>query len=109
MKLLNERNQVRSVAKRWRSQYGGGTYGADKRNRMVGDELLLLDKETATANDVSEITANNSWVSKNNCHECGNETWDIVQVGEEPDYESYTAGICRNCLVKAINMIDEGT
>ncbi len=31
MELLDERSQVRGVAKRWRAQYGEGTYGGDQR------------------------------------------------------------------------------
>jgi hypothetical protein len=106
MKLLNERNQVRDVAKRWRSHYGAGTYGADKRKRMVGDELAALNVETATAADVAEIVGNGSWVEKTACHECGGRTWDAVQVGEPPDYESSTATICGNCLRAALRLID---
>lgn len=69
MELLDERSQVRGVAKRWRAQYGEGTYGGDKRKRMVGAELAALDIETATAADVAEIVGNGSWVCMNTCHD----------------------------------------
>jgi hypothetical protein len=107
MELFNERNQVRVVAAGWRRQYGSGSYGADDRGRMVGDELSALDKETATAEDVSEITATNSWVSKYACGECKETSWDIVLIGEEEDYDSSTAYLCRPCLEKAIKLIDD--
>ncbi len=105
MELLNERNQVRTVARRWHSQYGAGTYGGDKRGRMVGDELAALDTESATAADVAEIVGNGSWVVKYTCHECGAETWDAVQVGQPPDCESSTATICSNCLSAALRLL----
>ncbi len=105
MELLNERNQVRTVARRWHSQYGAGTYGGDKRGRMVGDELAALDTESATAADVAEIVGNGSWVVKYTCHECGAETWDAVQVGQPPDCESSTATICGNCLSAALRLL----
>lgn len=108
MELLNERNQVRTVAKRWRAVYGNGTYGADKRGRSVGAELEALDAERATAADVAEIVGNKSWVSKNACDECGVETWDAVQVGEEPDYESSTAVLCRKCIKAALALLGGG-
>lgn len=105
MDLLAERNQVRTVASRWRSQYGSGTYGNDKRRCMVGDELAALNTETATAADVAEIVGNGSWVKKNTCHECNAETWDAVQVGQPPDCESYTATICGGCLRAALRLL----
>jgi hypothetical protein len=105
MELLNERNQVRTVARRWHCQYGAGTYGGDKRRRMVGAELAALDVETATAADVAELVGNGSWVCKNICHECGADTWDAVQVGQAPDYESSTAIICGDCLRAALRLL----
>lgn len=106
MNLLNERNQVRTVAEKWRRQYGSGSYGADDRGRNVGDELSQLDKETATAEQVAEIIGNKSWVSKVTCDECGVQTWDAVQIGEEPDYESATAEICADCLRAALKLLE---
>jgi hypothetical protein len=105
MELLNERNQVRTLAKRWHAQYGAGTYGGDKRQRMVGTELAALNTETATAAEVAEIVGNGSWVSMNTCHECGAETWDAVEVGQPPDYESHTATICADCLRAALRLL----
>jgi len=107
MKLLNERHQVRNVAEKWRAQYGAGTYGGDKRQRMVGQELAALNAETATAAEVAEIVGNGSWVCKNTCHECGAETWDAVEVGQPPDYESSTATICGNCLRAALRLLGD--
>ena len=107
MKLLNERNQVREVASRWREQYGSGTYRVDKRGRMVGDELAALDLETATADVVEEIIGYRGWVQMNTCHECGTETWDAVQLGEPPDYESHTSTICGPCLRAALRLLGD--
>ena len=107
MELLNERHQVRNVAKKWRAQYGAGTYGGDKRQRMVGQELAALNAETATAAEVAEIVGNGSWVCKKTCHECGAETWDAVEVGQPPDYESSTATICGGCLRAALRLLGD--
>lgn len=41
------------------------------------------------------------------CDECGNSVHTAVEIGEEPCYESATAIICRACLEKAIQLIDE--
>ncbi len=105
MELLNERNQVRTVARKWHAQYGAGTYSGDKRGRAVGAELAALDVEKASAAEVAEIIGNDSWVAKDSCDECGAETWDAVQLGETPDYGSSTAVICADCLKAALRLL----
>lgn len=105
MKLLTEREQIKGLAQRWRRQYPTGTYDADKRGRNVQAELDALDEETATADQAADIIGNRSWVGPGACHECKTETWDLVQVGEEPDYESSTACLCANCLEAALRLV----
>ena len=36
------------------------------------------------------------------CNECGGEVEDLVEIGEEPDYESATAIVCKSCIEKAL-------
>lgn len=107
MELMNERNQVRTVADRWRAHYGGGTYFSDSRGRMVGKELAEMNKETATEAQVAEIIGNGSWVRENVCHECGVTTWDAVEIGEPHDFESRTATICGACLRAALKLLGD--
>lgn len=108
MKLLNERNQVRTVARRWHAQYD--EYTADECFRTVADRLDALDVETATAGDVAEIIGNALWVEKHTCDECGVKTWDAVQVGQEPThYGSNTADICVGCLRAALRLLGAAT
>lgn len=80
--------------------------GGDKRNRPVSVELAALDKETATAEQVAEIIGNGSWVYKRACDEYGQSSWEVVQLGEEPDYESCTAEICADCLRSALKLLE---
>lgn len=103
MDLLNERQQIKAVARKWNRQYPTGVHGGVD----VGAKLVGLDVETATADDVARIIGNRSWVAKNACHECKTETWDAVQLGEEPDYESSTATICANCLRAALRLLGD--
>jgi hypothetical protein len=106
MELLDERSQVKAAIQRWIAKYGmDKTYGADKRGRKVGAELAELDAETATAEQVGEIIGNRSWACPRSCDECGQETWQLVQLGEEPDYESRTASICSDCLRAALRLL----
>lgn len=108
MIILNERNQVKQAIKDWCLHYGlTRTYPMDKRGRKVGEELMALNPETATAKDVAEIIGNTLWAGPRCCSECGSETWDCVQLGEPPDYESATAWICKDCLKKALQLFGD--
>jgi hypothetical protein len=107
MKHLNERTQIKDAIKNFVATYGLGTYGADRRGKNIGEELLALDPETATASEISKIIGNTAWCAKRVCDECGTVTWDIVEIGEPPYYESATAEICIDCLKKAVQLIDE--
>lgn len=98
MKLLSEREQVRSVVKRWRERY------PDPEFRLR--DLDALDPETATAEDVAAAMGNRSWVCQRTCDECGEDSWSCVELGEEPDDESCTATICEGCLRKALALIE---
>lgn len=108
MIALNERAQVKRAIKLWVSRYGlDSTYGADKRGRRVGAELMALDQETATAEEVAEIIGNSSWARERACDECGKETWELVEIGEPPDYESSTACVCRDCLHDSLQLLGD--
>ena len=40
------------------------------------------------------------------CDGCGQEVAEVVKVGQEPDYESSTAELCRACLLEALAALD---
>ena len=103
MQLLDERHQIKVVARKWKAQYPTGVNGGVD----IGGKLQGLDVETATADDVAQIVGNRSWIAPSTCHECGAETWDAVQVGERPDYDSSTATICANCLRAALRLLGD--
>lgn len=105
MKLETMREQVRSVAQRWRTQYSNfSRRSADQQE--IQRKLDALDVETATDTDVTEIIGNSSWVEPKYCNECGVRTWDAMELGEIYDYESCTATICIDCLRKAVSLIE---
>lgn len=92
MKLLNERARVRGVIATARK--------LAERGDLHMATIAELDPETATAADLG--------MSPMSCDECGAaETWDIVQVGEEPPWEeSSTAYVCVACLQKAVALVE---
>ena len=102
MLLMSERNQMRTVADRLRRQFGNEQGWKE----AVLPRLLALDCEKDGADKVEAIIGNGSWVRQYGCSECGIESWDIVQVGEPPDYESATAWICRDCLKSALKLLE---
>ena len=109
MKLLSEREQVRSVVKRWRERYPDPEFGL-RDGRTAGEiaaRLDAIDPETAMAEDVAAAMGNlGGWVRQRPCDECGEYSWSCVELGEEPDDESCTATICEGCLRKALALIE---
>lgn len=106
VKLITERDRLRSVAQRWRDLYQTGRYGVDK--LTIARQLNALNGETVEAAVVEQIIGNDSWTAVA-CHECGQRVTTAMQMGEEPDYESHTATLCHACLVHAVEVMDEYT
>ena len=103
MKLVTERSLIRNVHERWLSQYPNPQ--GDRLRVLL--ELTDLDRETATAKDVEKIIGNDTWVMPNTCDECGARGKPVVQICEEPDYETHTAWICQACIERALRMFKE--
>src|SRR5690348_10271210 len=100
MKLITTRDAIKRAITSFRASYGDGTYGNDRRGRRAGAELAALDPDTVDRAVVDEIIGNDSWTGLK-CNECGDPDNDaVVQVGEEPDYESATAYLCLTCVEK---------
>lgn len=100
MELLNERNTIRAVATRWAEQY-------PKDKLDIRAKLEALDPETASADDVEAIIGNRSWIGPFRCDECGKEAPEVVQLGEDPYYESSTASVCADCLRAAVKLLTQ--
>lgn len=41
------------------------------------------------------------------CDECKRQVDSVIRVGDDPDYESNTAYLCRDCITKALDLADE--
>ena len=105
MRIINERTDVACVAERWRAQYPPGSKTARGPTDPIYEALKSLDPATATATDVEKIIGNRSWAGVYSCHECNADVTEVVELGQEPDYESHTAQICHSCLIKAVSLI----
>lgn len=113
-RVETERERVRAVADRWAAQYPIHQWpdrpdSALNHKRATIAKLRAIDVETATAAEVNEIIGNDSWCGPDNCDECGVRTFDMVHIGEEPDYEARYVEVCRGCLLKMVSLIDNQT
>jgi hypothetical protein len=97
MKLITQRDIIRDIANRWRSQYPAS---------KMYKKLLALNLETVTAKEIDAIVGNDSWTRTPRCSECGKQDGDdILQVGQEPDCESETAWLCMRCFRVAVDIV----
>lgn len=104
MKIIRQQDLIRGVAALWKGAYFdrlGKWYGEDK--RAIWEKLAALPSN-ATADDVASAIGNRSWTTLK-CDECGDEVTDVLQVGQEPDYESATVDLCFYCVTLAYRAI----
>lgn len=100
MKLLTERAQVRTAAERFEKD----AWGADKSEKL--DKLKSIDKETATADDISAIVGSHNFASPTRCMECETLKWEIIELGEEFNIDTNTVWICTDCLRNALAILE---
>jgi hypothetical protein len=106
MKLITRQSKVKGAIQSFLNNYphhnrpNAPFYTRERYNKVVA-----LDLETATPEDVEQIL-NFSWVECL-CHECGGSFDAVVQVGQEPDYDTRSANVCKGCLLRALGMVDK--
>ena len=105
LKLITQRDLIRDLAKRWAEQYGSSYWKNDEEKQSILRKLEAADLETATAADIEAVIGNNSWTTLE-CDVCDLYVDAVVQCGDEPDYESSTANMCRACAIKAAEMLE---
>lgn len=119
MKLITQRDQIRTVAARWKEQYCRRAFSPAANavidfwsrtylhhsTEEIYNKLVALDGETATPADIAAIIGNDTWVRiSHQCSECCACPSDaILHVGEEPDFDSATVYLCRDCAAKVAN------
>ena len=105
--LITIRDRIRGVAEAWREQYynsHGGTVevwdtlfvGEQRDREATHQELLALNTETATEDDVERIIGNRTWTTLT-CSICGERVPVIVRFGVEGEYGC--AEVCKECVV----------
>ena len=94
MKLITRHARAAEAAIQWESQYQGDREGKAAAIRLLGD--------SPDPDAVDAIIGNDSWTRVPDCDECKREVAAVVEIGEEPDYESATARVCVDCLRAAL-------
>lgn len=106
-RLVTRRSLVLEVVDRWRESYRHYIFGphqADphgKDKREAYERLQALHLGTCDPAEVDAIIGNGSW-TRVSCDQCRKEVEEAVIVGQEPDYESCTATLCRRCVAAAV-------
>ncbi len=96
--LITKADVAASVKDRFAQQYGPSfdEYPFGDSSAIYRQLLKLGDKP-----DAASIEALMPGWTRLNCDDCGNDVDAVVEVGQEPDYESATAHICVECIAKA--------
>ena len=102
MKVITKRTLIREIAKKWNAQFFYGPLEGD----TTGDKLSALDVETASVEDIVQIIGTTVWTDLS-CSECGKSVDLVIQVGEEPDWETQTAYLCEACVKNTFNLLNE--
>lgn len=108
MRLITRKGKATLVAAQWYRNYYRN-YQWMKPNLHLGGpeakyaELLVLG-DNPDPDEVDRIIGNTSW-TECRCDECNKAFEQVVQVGDEPDYESSTAKMCKGCLKAALKLL----
>ena len=107
MNLITKSDILKELPKRYSHQYPKNREFWDGKSSGQILELLRIEKPLTEARAI-EILGHSSWTSLK-CDECNREVQAVVQLGQEPDYESATACICVDCLNEAVKLTLEIT
>lgn len=96
MKLISRRTRAAGAAKAWLSQYLNDQDGIAKRIDALGPN--------PDPDAVNKLIGNDTW-TRCECDECSHEVEFVIQVGQEPGYESSTALLCGECVRRAMAIV----
>ena len=104
MKKITRQKRANSTAKIWYKHYctGGEWWIGGANKKKVYQKLLKLGSNPSP-DMIDDIIGNGTWTQLI-CDECGGSFDTIVEVGQSPTYEIY---ICKECLSKALNLVEK--
>jgi hypothetical protein len=106
VRIITRRMMAASAAERWKWQYLRNGAWYSERVRETHERLAALGS-TPGPDDVDAVVGNGSWTDIHECHECGEGGKPVlVEMGESPHEDSYTARLCLDCLRKGVAMAE---
>lgn len=103
MKIITRQSCADEAIQKWEETYSSGRWGEDK--LVILAKLKELPKPV-NPDDIDRIIGNTSWTSPAACYVCHERAEVIVEMGDEPDYESRTAYLCPCCIRKAAKFVE---
>lgn len=100
MKKITKLDVVRRVASRFKRQYFRNGIWSEAHFGLVRDSQVTYQSIVDAGDDADAIDVaigNGTWTSLK-CDECGKDVKELMQIGQELDYESATANVCFDCL-----------
>lgn len=109
MKLITQRNLIRSLPERWELAYKpGGSWSVLYRinPKEIYKKLLDLDLETCKPEKIAAIMLHDSWcrIVCDFCHTRLEEAVDLEIAYAEEGEEEYPTIICKECAQKLVAM-----
>lgn len=104
MKIITRQSLANEASARWKEQYQDYTYYPGMKEKGQALEALA---QPIRPDDVDRIIGNTSWTTPSACNVCSKHNGPVIEVGEEPDYESHTAYVCFDCARKIAQLADE--
>lgn len=96
MEFSSRQTRATKAAKMWQDLYED----YKELQLPIADELYALGGDP-TPDAVDKVIGNKLWTYCT-CDECKQSCDAVVRIGDEPDYDSATARVCRSCIEKAL-------
>lgn len=104
--LITRQYLANNAAKRWKVQYANSEqiFKNNKISTDIYDQLIGLGP-TPNPDDVDKIIGSSSWTQVPNCEQCDKEVGAVIEVGEQPGWDSRTCYLCKECITNLYNFI----
>jgi hypothetical protein len=104
MLVVSRKTKAAAAVARWEYQYRGSGRLFDGRKPADILKRLKALGDNPDPDAVDAAIGGEGWTCRPQCDECGEANDVVIQLGQEPDYESATASICPACLKKALEL-----
>jgi hypothetical protein len=113
MEIITQRQQIQELIGWFNRNYDAqatistfdGNLWVNRKKEEILAEINALDLNVASVLSVARlIGVGSSWYA---CNECDSKDERVlIRVGDEPDYDVFTAWLCRGCLHKAVELFE---